>query len=168
MSLISQTDNSSAINSYFKMASINPLTSDIYLDDFNIVDIDSNPISIVSAVSNNDAKLIVLNVYATWCPYCKKEMNALNLLNESVEDLKVIGLDSGEKAPYVKAFMQKNFNLDFPIFVDNDNLFAITYGVSGLPTTVFLNQEHKILAVKIGYMDWSKTIPIFKKIVELL
>ena len=109
--------------------------------DFVVYDIHGN----VVRLSDYFGKPIVLNFWASWCPPCKAEMpefNALYLeLGEEVQFL-MINLVDGyyETVDSAAAFIAQQ-GYEFPVFYDAQQDAAITYGVSSIPVTFFINAE---------------------------
>ena len=64
-------------------------------------------------------KVVILTFWATWCPACRSELPSLDDVNRRLarQGVVVLGINGGEPASRVKAFMVKE-NLDFPVVMD--------------------------------------------------
>ena len=98
-------------------------------------------------------KPVVLNVWATWCPPCRKEMPAIEKVYRSYKELGlvVIGLNltSQDSEQAVSAFIQE-LDLTFPIALDRDGSVGDRYRPPGLPTTYFIDEQGVIQSVVVG------------------
>ena len=84
------------------------------VDDFTLPGIQSQPIKL----SDFRGKAVILNFWATWCIPCKDEMPLLQKYADSLgSSIVVIGINSQEQAPDVKAYLEAN-NIHFPIALD--------------------------------------------------
>ncbi len=90
-------------------------------------------------------KAVWLVFWATWCPYCDKEVPALKDLHEKYNDkLKIIAIniaanDSAEKA---KAY-KKKFDLPYDIIFSNE--ITRDYRVRGTPTQVVIDINGNVI-----------------------
>lgn len=94
-------------------------------------------------------KGVILNFWATWCIPCRTEMPLLADFNANQEDIDVIGVNYIEDQQSVEGFVA-NFNIPFPIVVDQRGFLAGELNVKGLPTTVYINTEGQIVGSHIG------------------
>jgi len=103
--------------------------------------------------SSNDlkGKVVVINIWATWCGPCVKEMPELQQLYKKYSDAKdvaVITIDSLEELETIKKFMTGK-KYDFPVLLSGD--YFSTAPVDAYPTTWFIDKQGKIAYTKIGY-----------------
>lgn len=119
-------------------------------------------------LSDYRGKTVVLNFWATWCPYCVKEMPYLQNLYEEYgsnqEDLVILGVanpksDGVEFAndisqPEVEAFLEKE-GYTYPVLMDLKGQVFGTYGVTSLPTTWFIDKNGNLYGVVGGGMTES-------------
>lgn len=98
-------------------------------------------------------KIVVVNIWATWCPPCRAETPALETSYEQYKDLGVVilGVDltNQDLISDVKAFVQE-FSLTYPILLDRDGSVSQLYQIKGLPSTFFINREGIIRTVVVG------------------
>ena len=114
---------------------------------FNLKTLDGKSFS-----SNNlKGKVVVINIWATWCGPCVKEMPELQQLYKKysgVKDVAVITIDSLEELETIKKFMTGK-KYDFPVMLSGD--YFSTAPVDAYPTTWFVDKQGKIVYTKIGY-----------------
>lgn len=107
-------------------------------------------------LSDVKAKVILINFWATWCPPCVKEMPSLQKLSDeySKQGLTVIGVNLDEEKPEViQEFLKKN-SIKFQSFVDPEGKVAEQFSVSGLPLTLVIDANRKLLLEQTGDEDW--------------
>jgi cytochrome c biogenesis protein CcmG/thiol:disulfide interchange protein DsbE len=117
--------------------------------DFTLDTLDGKKVTL----SELRGKIVIINLWATWCPPCRAEMPALENAYEQYRDsgVVILGLNvtnqDSEKdiPPFVK-----EFGLTFPILLDRDGSVSTLYQLRGLPTTFFVNREGIIRTVVIG------------------
>ena len=112
-------------------------------------------------------KVVVLNFWAPSCPPCRQEMPAIQQLWEAQQERDVVlvgvgllGFGAGLSGPEgdteedMRAFAQE-VGVTYPLVADTGAV-AQEYGVSGLPTTVFVTPEGRILRRWLGLMDEAR------------
>ncbi len=110
------------------------------------------------------AKLTMINVWATYCNPCLKEMPELGELAKEYEaaDFQLIGVVSDvvegqdQEATVYAASLVEETGADYPHMLLNESLYnGLLAGVSAVPTTFFLNEKGEVLDVVVGAMDKS-------------
>jgi cytochrome c biogenesis protein CcmG, thiol:disulfide interchange protein DsbE len=108
-------------------------------------------------------RVVVLNVWATWCGPCVREMPALQRLHEQLSDrgLSVIavsvdseGLGLGGGDADVQSFVDE-FGLTFTVLRDASGRIEDTFGVAGLPTTFVIDRDGRIERKVLGAREWD-------------
>ncbi len=119
------------------------------------------------SLSSFKGKPILLNFWATWCPYCKEERPYLNSLYKEYKgrDLVIIAVSVDKSGETVKRFL-KRVPLDFIILHDNDNKASGLYGVYSLPTSFLIDRKGIIKNKFMGMRDWTEESS--KKIIDAL
>ena len=98
-------------------------------------------------------KIVLINLWATWCPPCRAEMPALENAYKQYKDsgVVVLGLNvtNQDSEKDIPPFVDE-FGLTFPILLDRDGSVSALYQLKGLPTTYFVNREGIIRTVVVG------------------
>jgi peroxiredoxin len=96
-------------------------------------------------------KVVLVNFFATWCPYCQAEMHFLQEAWESQQDqgVEVVIVDIQETLESVGDFMRQN-GYTMPVVLDREGQAAVSYRVISLPTSYILDREGVIRAVDVG------------------
>ena len=95
---------------------------------------------------------MILNFWATWRPPCRAEMPELEAFWRMYEldQLLLLGIDQGEESTVVEGFARGVVDTTFPLLLDRRTDVGALYGVRALPTTVFIDAEGRIQAIKVG------------------
>lgn len=107
----------------------------VILDDFKLLTLDGVETSLYAY----EGKTILINFWATWCGYCVQEMPVLDAFNER-DDLVVLAISVGENEKTVREYIEEN-GYSFEVFLDESGELGGTFGVTGLPTTLFLGPD---------------------------
>jgi len=102
-------------------------------------------------------KLLMINVWATWCGPCRHEMPSLQRLVSQLgsDRLELIGLSVDMDEHVVREYLIEN-EITFPSFLDRD--FSEVSGVLGVrmyPSTFFVNPDGTLVKVIEGWRDWD-------------
>jgi thiol-disulfide isomerase/thioredoxin len=123
------------------------------LPDFTFADAGGNP----KSLTDFKGKVVLLNIWATWCVPCREEMPALDKLETKLggKDFAVIAVnidkDGAEKAG---AFLKETGASNLALYTDPPGkLFSIVKAV-GMPTTLLIDREGREIARLVGPADW--------------
>lgn len=96
---------------------------------------------------------VILNFWATWCPPCRAEVPHFQDASVKYKGRAIIlGIDQGEPQSVVTDFAN-SFALSYPLLLDQDNSVNRQYGVSALPTTVFVDAQGIVREVFTGIIN---------------
>lgn len=94
-------------------------------------------------------KPVVLNIWASWCTGCRAEARDLASFSRSHHGAQVVGLDTQDSDGGARAFYRE-FGWTHPSIRDPSGELAARLGLQGLPTTIFLDRQHRIVTRIIG------------------
>ncbi len=137
--------------------------------DFTAPDINGNNITL----SSLKGKLVLLNLWATWCPPCQKEMPSIQRLSKKMKGKNFEILAVGTPTPpretkeKIIAFIKRN-KYTFPVLVDESQKVSGIYGSGSIPTTWLIAPDGTILGRFVGAIEWDKDelVDIFNSIIE--
>ncbi len=121
--------------------------------DFRVLNDDGETVTLKEHIG----KPIVLNFWATWCGPCKMEMPAIDKLYKEYKDevgFIMVNQTDGrrETKEKVDKFINEN-GYSFPVYYDTEFEASYVYGVSSIPTSLFINAEGEIVDYHIGAMS---------------
>lgn len=103
-------------------------------------------------------KVVLLNIWATWCLPCRKEMPTLDRLQATLgsADFEVVALsiDRGG-ADVVRKFFGEIGIQNLAIHVNPSDQAAFTLAVAGLPTTLLIDRDGRELGRLVGPAEWD-------------
>ena len=117
------------------------------LDNFEIKFLQNDKIFKKIDLTNDTYYLI--NIWASWCLPCRKEHPALMRLQKE-KNLKLIGINFKDKKVNAYNFLKEIGNPYDISLRDSDGTDSITFGVYGVPESILINKEHKIVKKFIG------------------
>ena len=121
--------------------------------DFTVYDLEGNAVNL----SDFFGKPIIINFWASWCGPCKMEMPDFNEaylnLNEDITFLMVNMTDGSRETVDIASSFIAESGYSFPVYYDTSYSAAITYSVSSLPTTYFLDAKGNLIAQARGTID---------------
>ena len=91
-------------------------------------------------------RLVVMNLWASWCPPCRAEMPDLQRLAERYagRGVAVVGVNEGESPERARAFARA-LGIRFPIWIDAAERYGRTYTALGLPTTIVVDRQGAVV-----------------------
>lgn len=95
----------------------------------------------------------VINLWATWCPPCRREMPALQRAQRENPHIHFVFLNQGESARQVEAFLREN-RLDLKnVLLDPRSVAGARFGVMAFPTTLFFDASGKLVDQRLGELS---------------
>lgn len=112
--------------------------------------------------------VILINFWASWCGPCRKEMPALEQLQQRYQELgfQVWGLSVDEEIDDANQILE-DIPVSFPILYDNEGMVSELYAVDAMPTTVIIDRDGQVRHVHRGYLPGYE-LKYEKQIKELL
>lgn len=100
-------------------------------------------------------KVVLLNVWATWCHPCRDEIPELQALHEryATRGLELVGVsvDAESADDAIRSFMH-DFRMTYPVWRDPGERVSAQFHIVGVPATFLIDRE--------GVLRWRKTGPI--------
>jgi thiol-disulfide isomerase/thioredoxin len=102
-------------------------------------------------------RVVLMNLWASWCPPCRAEMPDLQRLARAYRrtDLRVVGVNEGESAARARAFARA-LGIAFPIWIDQEQRYGRVYAALGLPTTVIVGKDGRVLRGFDGPLSYAQ------------
>jgi peroxiredoxin len=104
-------------------------------------------------LSNLRGQVVMVNLWASWCPPCREEMPAIENVYQEYkhQGLEVLAVNTTyqDNEAEVAAFV-KQYGLTFPILLDKTGAVSNRYQLRGLPSTYFVDRKGVIRSVVVG------------------
>jgi peroxiredoxin len=102
-------------------------------------------------------KVVLVNVWTTWCPPCREEMPSMQKLYERMRgrDFELLAVSQDEGGQSVVEPFVKDMKLSFPVLVDPERQVGERFGVWGYPETFVIDRNGFVVDRVIGPRDWS-------------
>jgi len=110
-------------------------------------------------LANFRGRVILLNIWATWCMPCRKEMPTLDRLEGRLgsKDFHVIALSIDRKGiEAINDFYREVGIEKLAIYLDPSGKGSHELGIPGVPTTLLINREGGEIARKLGEAEWNR------------
>ncbi|MEX0980194.1 MAG: TlpA disulfide reductase family protein, partial [Gemmatimonadota bacterium] len=129
---------------------------------FQVTDLSGAPV----ALSDFRGKVVLLNVWATWCPPCVYEMPSMQRLYDELadEDFEILAVSidaprgardaGGRPGGNIEAFAD-SLGLTFPILHNPDGSIQRTYQTTGVPESFVIGKNGVIYRKVAGATEWD-------------
>jgi len=100
---------------------------------------------------------VLLNLWATWCAPCVKELPALAQLHRALPGLTIVAVSEGqESAKDTAAFLKAHGAADLTVYLDSNHAFLAAFGAFGLPLSALIDPAGLERARAVGPAEWDK------------
>jgi peroxiredoxin len=123
------------------------------------------------ALSGLRGQVVLLNIWATWCPPCREEMPSMERLYRAVgpEGLRIVAVSidagegkvdaSGHEGGNIAEFARDR-GLTFDIWHDPEGRIQRTYRTTGVPESFLIDRDGTIIKKVIGATEWDSPATI--------
>ena len=111
------------------------------------------------ALSDFRGKIVLLNIWATWCTPCRREMPSLDRLQAQLggADFQVVPLSIDQSGVgVVRKFYTEVGLKALPIYIDTEGGATRTLATIGVPATLLIDREGRELGRLIGPAEWDE------------
>jgi len=128
---------------------------------FSLLDVDSLQYKLI----DHSGKVVLLHFWADWCPHCRKEFAKIQQASDQLQEkgLVILAVNVGQGREHVLE-LKREYRLTIPLLLDDKKEIADKYGVTGLPTSFFIDRRGKIREKKIGWLSVEYIRSNFEKI----
>ncbi len=113
-------------------------------------------------------KVVILNFFATWCPYCREEIPRLNQLLDKFKNksVLVVGVSLDQNRTLIPPFVQR-MGITYPIIVEKNPMeLASALNAFSLPTTFIINPSGDIVMQRVGNVPFELYLDVISKILK--
>lgn len=117
-------------------------------------------------LSEHEGSVILLNIWATWCPPCKEEIPYFIEIQEEMreEGVLFVGVATDAEGWEVVRPFAEEFGINYPLVVD-DGTVAQKYGpIQGIPMSFIINRQGQVEHVLPGMVTKEMLQPVLAEI----
>jgi peroxiredoxin len=105
-------------------------------------------------------KVVLLNIWATWCEPCKVEMPSMERLHRKLADtdFRLVAVSVDEEDSTVVEQFAKHLGLTFEILHDRSGAIRRIYQTTGVPESFVIDRDGVIVKKVIGAADWESPV----------
>ena len=113
-----------------------------------------------ATIENYRGKVVLLNIWATWCPPCKIEMPSMERLHQKLAgtDFQLVAVSVDEEDSSVVNKFVKEYGLTFPVLHNQDGSIRQIYQTTGVPESFVIDRDGVIVKKVIGAADWNAPV----------
>jgi peroxiredoxin len=132
--------------------------------EFTLEDLNGNKISL----SDLSGKVVFLNVWATWCGPCKREIPDFIEAYERYKDkgLEIIGISVDRISQNKVLKFTEKYKINYPVAMTTSKLIKDYGPFPAIPVTIIIDQNRKIRYRQIGLVDKNFVENWFTKLLE--
>lgn len=112
----------------------------------------------VRTLADYRGRVVLLNVWATWCTPCREEMPSLERLHREFApsglSVVAVSVDDAGGAREIRAFATE-LGLTFDVVHDSTRAIDKAYQLTGYPVTVLIDREGRIRRRQVGAVQWD-------------
>lgn len=99
-------------------------------------------------------KIVYLDFWASWCAPCRQSFPWMNAMQEKykAQGFEVIGVNLDAQTADAEKFLDK-LPARFTVAYDPKGASAKAYGVKGMPTSLLIGRDGKVIHQHIGFND---------------
>jgi len=132
------------------------------ISDFEIKKLNEDKLVNRKSLSNNNFTLI--NFFASWCGPCRLEHSYLLSLKKD-NKLQILGINFKDKKANAINFLNELGNPYYEILKDSNGKESVNFGIYGIPESILIDKNFKIIKKFIGPInknDYEEIIKIIK------
>lgn len=119
------------------------------LPDLTLRDASDQPV----ALHSYRGKPLVINIWATWCPPCRREMPVLQQAQGEYPQVTFLFVNQGETPENVSTFLATTGLSLTHVLFDGTGLLAQRVGSMALPTTLFYDADGRLVGSHLGELS---------------
>lgn len=95
----------------------------------------------------------VINLWATWCPPCRREMPVLEEAQQNNSDIGFVFVNQGEHSVVIEQYLQQEALSLENVMADSTGSLGYQVGSRALPTTIFVNARGELVDAHLGELS---------------
>ncbi|MFF4675069.1 TlpA family protein disulfide reductase [Streptomyces sp. NPDC001279] len=124
-------------------------------------------------VADYKRKVVVLNVWGSWCPPCRAEAKGFETVYQDVKSqgVQFVGINTRDASPAPARAFQRDQGITYPSFYDPSGRLLIrfqrgTLGIQSVPSTLVIDRHGRVAARALGALDKSALLKMVQPLVR--
>lgn len=119
-------------------------------------------------LSEHKDKVVILNIFATWCGPCIVELPDFIALNDefSNEEVMIVGVAYDVKGWEVVRPFVKKYEIDYPVLLDKERTLQEKYYTTALPNTFVINQQGELAHIILSATNKKLLKPLITELIS--
>lgn len=113
-----------------------------------------------------DGKPRVINLWATWCPPCRREMPVLEEAQQTMDGIGFVFVNQGEHSAIIEQYLQQETLLLDNVLADMTGSLGYQVGSRALPTTLFVNAQGQLVDAHLGELSKASLKAKLEKLID--
>ncbi len=109
-------------------------------------------------LSDNRGKVVLVNIWASWCKPCVEEIPSLEALYRMEKDkgFEILAVSIDKGAPDAVRDFVREHRVSFPVLLDPSGSVGRLYGITGVPESFLVGKKGMIIEKVIGPRAWNR------------
>ncbi|MBZ9574617.1 prolipoprotein diacylglyceryl transferase family protein [Modicisalibacter sp. MOD 31.J] len=117
-----------------------------------LADLDGSQVTLPAVLQEADRPMVV-NLWASWCPPCRREMPMLEQAQQERDDVSFVFVNQGESVDTVETFLQRESLALDHLYRDPNMAFGREVGAMAMPTTLYYNADGQLVDTHFGELS---------------
>ena len=112
-------------------------------------------------------KVLVLNVWGSWCAPCRAEAPALVEAAKQMPDVQFIGINTRDNDPATAQAFVRAFGVEYPNLYDRDGSLLLGFGQvppKAIPSTLVIDATGRVAARMLGEVSTSTLVGVVEDV----
>ena len=106
---------------------------------------------------------MVLNLWATWCAPCRRELPAFDQVDQqSAGDVTIVGVNQGDDLETAGAMIDE-IGVEFPQALDSSSELSRALAITSMPSTVFVSASGEIVDTHAGELNADQLTELLER-----
>ncbi|WP_336269962.1 TlpA family protein disulfide reductase [Vreelandella arctica] len=114
--------------------------------------LENGEVTLPTMLSEADRPMVV-NLWASWCPPCRREMPVFEQAQQERDDVTFVFVNQGENLSTVNAFLQQESLALDNVYLDRNNALGHEVGAMAMPTTLYYNADGTLIDTHFGELS---------------
>lgn len=121
------------------------------LPELQLMTLDAQPINLAAY----RGRPVVLNLWASWCPPCRREMPVFEQAQKTFPDMAFVMINQGETAQQAGNYLRRQGLGLTDVLLDSSSQAMKSMGSRGLPTTLFFDAQGRLVDSHMGELTMA-------------